>query len=104
MNATMHAVDQDEYRIAFVLSSPNRILTLRGRSPVRLPRVNIAKWARPAEQITNANKQEWDLPSIVIDFLAGQDHLPQCVVVQVPESHSAEIQQQFLAVDIDSVD
>lgn len=104
MDATMHAVDQDEYRIAFVLSSTNLIFTLRGGSSIRLPRVSVAKWARPAEQITNAIKQEWSLPSIVIDFLAGHDHLPQCVVAEIPESHSAQIQQQFLAIDIDSVD
>lgn len=104
MDATMHAVDQDEYRIAFVLSSVDLIFTLHGGSPIRLPRVSVEKWTRPAEQITKAIKQEWNLPSIVIDFLAAHDHLPQCVVAEIPESHSVQIQQQFVAINIDSVD
>lgn len=104
MGAATQAVEQEDYRMALVLPSSKLILAVRDLNSLRLPRVSIPKWTRPAEQIKELISQEWGMPSIVIDFLEGQGQLPTCVVAELSRSHPVSRQQAFQVVDIDAID
>jgi hypothetical protein len=50
-------VEQDQYRIVLVLPQPKMVLAERHGEALRLPRVEILRWARPAEQLTKAIRE-----------------------------------------------
>jgi Phosphotransferase enzyme family len=75
--------EQNEYRIVLVLPWSLKILLERHGHHLRLPRVRIPKWTRPAEEITEAIQAKWKVKSIAIAFLPEEQIGPQCCVIEV---------------------
>jgi Phosphotransferase enzyme family len=76
-------IEQNEYRVVLVLPRSLKILVERHGNRLRLPRVRVPKWARRAEQLTEALQTKWNVKSIAIDFLAGEQLGPPCCVIEV---------------------
>jgi hypothetical protein len=66
----------DRYRLVLVPSSARRIFAERIQDALRLPRISIPRWTRPAEQIQAVIEEKWGFKVVVLDFLEhkpGQD-------------------------------
>src|ERR1700677_5356453 len=84
MDLVDQLAQQDQYRLAlFLPRSKNVLVEPRDESP-RLPRINVPRWTRVAEQVTKAIRNKWHLrSSIMIDLLPGLPQKPACAVVEV---------------------
>jgi hypothetical protein len=96
--------EQNEYRIVLVLPWSLRILVERHGNRLRLPRVSLPKWTRPAEQLGEALQAKWNVKSIAIDFLPREQAGPQCCVIEV-RSHDWDSTVDGLEpVEVDDLD
>lgn len=75
---------REEYRLFLVPAQSRQLLACRERLCWRLPRVNILKWARPAEQLQNAVREAWGFNVIVLDLPTGGCDDSRWVVAEVP--------------------
>lgn len=73
----------DQYRIILVSTQVPRVLVAHDGHYPRLPLVQIPKWTRPAEQLTEFVKRQWDLTSIVIDYLRADKDVIACAVFEI---------------------
>lgn len=96
--------EQNEYRVVLVLPWSLRILAERNGHHLRLPRVRIPKWTRPAEQLTQALQSKWNIKSVAIDFLPRAGAAPPCCVIEVrtPDRNSGI--DGFVPVTVDDLD
>ncbi|MGD0941454.1 MAG: phosphotransferase [Terracidiphilus sp.] len=101
----MDLVDQlaqhDQYRIALFLPRSKKLLTeLRNGSP-RLPRINVPRWTRVAEQLTNAIRDKWRLrSSIMIDVLPSSQQTPACAVIEVFPDESKPLAEGLIPLPL----
>lgn len=96
-------VEQDQYRIVLVLPQSKMVLAERHGETLRLPSVKIPRWARPAEQLTKAIRERWNLPAIVIDRLPAEvDSLP-CAMVEVCMPATQNIPDGLVSDDLDAI-
>lgn len=82
---TERLTEYDQYRVALVLPGSQRVLTRRQGKDLLLPRVNIPKWTRPAEELTTCIQEKWNLASVIIDYLPTLQASLPCVVAEVCE-------------------
>jgi aminoglycoside phosphotransferase (APT) family kinase protein len=93
-------LEQSEYRLVLVKSRSQAIWVERADGALRLPRVTIPRWTRPAEQIQRVIEAGWHLRSIVLDFLPGKMDSVHCAVVEIM---SSETHDSLAAASIDKI-
>lgn len=76
-------LEQNEYRLVLVRFGSQAIWVDRADGALRLPRVSIPRWMRPAEQLQLAIEARWQLRAIVLDFLPGRMESAPCAVVEI---------------------
>lgn len=96
-------VEQDQYRIVLVLPQSKMVLAERHGETLRLPSVKIPRWARPAEQLTKAIRERWNLPAIVIDHLPTERGLPPCAVVEVCMPAGLKVPDELISEELDAI-
>jgi len=77
------SLEQDEYRLVLVRCGSYAIWAQRAGGGLRLPRVAIPRWKRPAEQLQLAIEAGWNLSTIVLDILPGHMGSTSCTVVEI---------------------
>lgn len=84
MDLVDQLAQQDQYRIALFLPRSKKVLVEPRDGSLRLPRINVPRWTRVAEQLTKAIRDKWRLrSSIMIDVLPGSQQTPACAVIEV---------------------
>lgn len=84
MTREVHPHEAPEtYRLFPVLPERGLVLLERKEGGLRLPEVSIPPYTRPAEQITSLVRKTWNLHSVVIDWIAGNDGSSQCAVLEI---------------------
>src|ERR1039457_4601340 len=81
-------IEQIEYRLFLVRSGSHTISAAREDGAMRLPRITILRWTRPAEQLQQVIESAWRLHVIILDVIFQQDGLGPSAVVEIlsPES------------------
>ena len=81
-------LEQIEYRLFLVRSGSHAISVAREDGAMRLPRITILRWTRPAEQLQQVIDPLADLHVIILDVIFQQDGLGPSAVVEIlsPES------------------
>jgi hypothetical protein len=82
------ALGNNEYRLALVKSGSHAMWAENNGELLRLPRVGIPRWTRPAEQLQQAIESSWSIRSIILDILPGKKDSAPCAVVEVLSSES----------------
>ncbi len=82
MDAITNLAEITEYRIVFLDQASAALMALRGPNGLRLPRVRIPKWSRPAEEIGNAIRQLWHIDALVLMLMNPSEGRPACVVAE----------------------
>jgi len=100
MLAHNSTLEQSQYRLVLVKSRSQAIWVERADGALRLPRVTIPRWTRPAEQIQRVIEAGWHLRSIVLDFLPGKMDSVHCAVVEIM---SSETHDSLAAASIDKI-
>jgi hypothetical protein len=95
--------EQEQYRIALVLSGPKQVLVEPHGGTVRLPRISIPRWTRVADQLTNAIRNKWCLGSIMIDLLPGSQETPACAVIEVFTDESKPLSDGLIPLQLDAL-
>jgi hypothetical protein len=104
MDIATHLVDTTEYRVALINSSAMKLLAECDVNGLHLPRVRIPKWARPAEEINNAIRKQWQVNSIVLTLLrTTNDRLP-CAVAELLSSPDTGVANTLHLKNIDCLD
>jgi len=75
--------EQIEYRVVLVRSGSHAIWVQSDGGALRLPRVTIPRWTRPAEQLQQILKNVWHLRGIVLDVLPGKTGSAPCAVMEI---------------------
>ncbi|MBB6144391.1 hypothetical protein HNQ77_002343 [Silvibacterium bohemicum] len=75
--------DHAAYRLLLVVPRLNLALLEEGKGRPRLPHIDIPRYTRTAEQITEAVYEIWALRTVVIDWLHGHDEPPYCAVLEI---------------------
>jgi len=81
-------LEQIEYRLFLVRSGSHAISVAREDGAMRLPRITILRWTRPAERLQQVIESAWRLHVIILDVIFQQDGLGPSAVVEIlsPES------------------
>ncbi len=74
---------QIEYRLVLLRAGSRTIWALHENGAFRLPRVAIAHWARPAEQLQQAVEAGWHIRAVVLDLLPSESGSTPCAVVEI---------------------
>jgi hypothetical protein len=100
MDSTDQSVERDEYRLALIVPRTHMLLAERSGAVLRLPRISLPKWTRPAEQVQQIVQEMWGMHVLTLDCLArSQDALP-CLAVQVL---SPQLPDALIANEIDRI-
>jgi hypothetical protein len=83
-----NALEDNEYRLALVKSGSHAMWAANNGGVLRLPRVAIPRWTRPAEQLQQTIESSWSIRSIILDILPGNKDSAPCAVVEVLSSES----------------
>ena len=75
--------EQEEFRVVVVFPWSQMVLVEQHGEHRQLPRINICKWTRTAEQLREVLQVKWGVQSIVIDLLPKSHELPPCAVIEV---------------------
>ncbi len=76
-------LEQIEYRLVLLRAGSRTIWALHENGAFRLPRIAIAHWARPAEQIQQAVEAGWHIRAVVLDLLPSESGSTPCAVVEI---------------------
>ena len=104
MDTATHLADTTEYRVALIDSSAMTLLAERDVNGLHLPRVRIPKWTRPAEEINNAIRKKWQVPSIVLTFLHTTNGRPDCAVAELISSPDTGVANPRLLKTVECLD
>jgi hypothetical protein len=87
-SVTLHPAqsEQDIYRLVLISPESRRCLAEEANGTLRLPRVAIPKWTRPAQEVSRIVGDNWALNVVVIDFFGEQYFGPECVVAELLQS------------------
>jgi hypothetical protein len=104
MNTATHLADTTEYRVALIDSSAMKLLAKCDVNGLHLPRVRIPKWARPAEEINDAIRKQWQVTSIVLTLLHTTSDKPDCAIAELMSSPDKEVANTLLLTNIECLD
>jgi hypothetical protein len=91
---------QIEYRLVLVKSGSRAIWTQRSGDDFRLPRIEVPRWTRQAQQLQKSIADLWSLRAIVLDVIPGRNDLGACAVVEILD---VECPQGLTAVSIHEI-
>jgi hypothetical protein len=77
---------QNEYRLVLLSSGSHTTWGERMGSDLRLPRIVVPRWTRPALEIQRAIERRWGHHAIVLDVLSDAGDSNRCAVVEVPST------------------
>jgi hypothetical protein len=83
MSINEQQAEFEEFRLVLILPRSKMALVQLDHETHRLPRMNIPKWCRRAEQLGKAIRAKWGVQSIVIDILPEAPELTPCAVVEI---------------------
>jgi len=86
MTAHNAILEQNEYRLVLVKAGSQAIWVDRTDGALRLPRVTISRWTRPAEELQLAIELGWRLRTIVLEFLPSKMGSVPCAVMEIMSS------------------
>lgn len=93
--------ERDEYRVLLALPKTRQILLAEECKTLRIPRVTIPKWTRPAEALIEAVEEMWHIDSVVIDFLPDDSMQPPCAVLEVRQTGWPSSDVHLIPVEAD---
>ena len=93
-------LEQNEYRLVLVRFGSQAIWVKRADGALRLPRVTIPRWTRPAEQLQLVIEAGWHLRTIILDVLPSKIDSAPCAVVEIM---SSEAPNGLAAAKIDEI-
>ena len=94
------ALVQNEYRLVLIKSGSHAMWAENKGDMLRLPRVAIPRWTRPAEQLQKAIESSWGIRSIILNILPGEMGSTSCAIVEVLSSES---QTSVATADLDEI-
>lgn len=77
--------ETDKYQIILVRSGSRKVWVESTHGVLSLPRIELPKWRRSAEQLQKAIEASWGLRAIILDFLGTQSST-RIAVVQIESS------------------
>jgi hypothetical protein len=80
-------LEKIEYRLVLLMRETNEVLAEYDGGSYRLPRVNISRWTRPAEELQKVIKVRWHLSVIILDFPRSADGPKPCAVAELRSPH-----------------
>lgn len=83
MKTAMNDTETIQYRVALIDSSSPMLWAVMRPEGSFLPQVRIPKWTRPAEEINNAIRREWQFNTLVLNILDRANDKPPCAVVEL---------------------
>ena len=92
-----------EYRVALFDSSWPLLMVAAEAEGYRLPRVRIPRWTRPAEEINDALRRDWQLNTLVLTILYPGDERSACAVAEVLPSADACFPRDLALQDIEQL-
>jgi Phosphotransferase enzyme family len=101
MDTATHLADTTEYRVALIDPSAMKLLAESDVNGLHLPRVRIPKWTRPAEEINEAIRKQWQVTSIVLTILETTNDRPGCAVTELISSPKAGATNTLLLRDVE---
>jgi hypothetical protein len=104
MDTATHLADTTEYRVALIDSFTTKLLAESDVNGLHLPRVRIPKWTRPAEEINDAIRKQWQVTSIVLTLLETTNDRPGCAVAELLSSPETGPTNALLLKDIECLD
>jgi hypothetical protein len=104
MDTATHLADTTEYRVALIAPSAMKLLAECDVNGLHLPRVRIPKWTRPAEEINEAIRKQWQVTSIVLTLLQTNNDRPSCAVAELISSPDAGFANTLMLKNIDCLD
>ncbi|WP_353072018.1 phosphotransferase [Tunturiibacter gelidoferens] len=96
--------DQERYRVILVMPFSRMVLAERHGKALRLPRINIPKWTRPAERLNEAVQAKWNIKSVIIDILSKEESTVPCAVAEVSRHSCISFANGFITVPVDDFD
>jgi hypothetical protein len=90
MNDSVTSTPTVEYKVVLAVPASKMILAMPEGNAVRLPRVHIHKWTRPAEEITRELRENWNLNTVVLSLVPNVDSQPGCAVAEVMDAQITE--------------
>jgi hypothetical protein len=103
MNELATAASTVEYKVVLASPEPEMILAISECGTLRLPRVLIPKWTRPAEEITRELRENWNLNTVVVGLFTSGDSQPACSVAEVMDAHTADGDPSLRLCSIDEI-
>ena len=101
MDLVDQVAQQDQYRIALLLPGSKTVLVEPRDGNPRLPRIDVPRWTRIAEQLTKAIRDKWRLrSSILIDVLPGSPQTPACAVIEVFREESKPLAEGLVPLPL----
>ena len=94
------ALVENEYRLVLIESRSHAVLAENTGEVLRLPRITIPRWTRPAEELQQAIESSWGIRSIILNILPGEMGSTSCAVVEVLSSES---QTSLAIADLDEI-
>jgi len=91
--------EQVTYRLVLVAPDSGNVLAALDGNDLRLPRIAIPRWTRPARHIQHTMHTLWNAKVVILDFLNDCPGSPVCIA----ELLSARIPEVLLAVPLDSL-
>lgn len=90
-----------EYRVALVGPSGPQLMVAVKPDGYRLPRVKIPRWSRPAEEINDALRRDWQLNTLVLTILYAGGEKSACAIAEVFRSAEGSVPRNLALRDID---
>jgi hypothetical protein len=104
MGFTEQLAKRDQYRVVLVLPWLKMVLAERHGEALWLPRIDVPPWTRAAEQLTSVLLTNWNVRSIVIDFLPRTLEISRCAVIEIRTRNWEFVDNGFRAVSVDDLD
>jgi hypothetical protein len=92
----------DEYRVLLALPLTRQIFLAEESGILRVPRVTIPKWTRPAQTLTEEVDEKWHVSSMVVDFLPYDSVQPNCAVLEIRQPDWRPSSGDLILVGADS--
>jgi hypothetical protein len=104
MDLVNQLAQQDQYRIALFLPGSKKVLVESRDGSPRLPRINVPRFTRVAEQLTKAIRDNWRLrSSIMIDVFPGSHQTPACAVIEVFTDESKPLAGDLIPLPLEGL-
>lgn len=92
----------DEYRVLLAQPPTGQIFLTEEDGVLRVPRVMIPKWTRPALTLREAVDEKWHARAMVVDFLPDHPAPQNCAVLEILQTDWRPAKGDLIPVGADS--